>query len=495
MSTDTARARTLAEPFAPAEALWAVPKPVLRTPRVRARVRATQRAIVLADLGSLLLCFFLATVLASQGRLEYPVFVASLPIWVAGARLLGLYERDQRRIGHTTIDELGALFCLVTVGTFLLGRLALFAPGFHPTKVKLTVFWAFAVFALPAARSVARRLVRRHRMRTIVVGSGIVGQLVARKLDRHREYGLDLIGFVADGTDTIAPDLQHLPLLGTPEELAAAAKRHDIDRVILAFPPRQVEDMIELVRPLRDLGVQVDIVPRLFDTLGPAASMHSLEGLPLIALPAARLAPASLLIKRLIDVVGASFLLVLAAPLLLWIAWRIKRDSPGPVLFRQTRLGMDMREFTLLKFRTMTTDASPREHRAFMRTIANRHSAPPENGLFKFETYVTKVGSRLRKTSLDELPQLWNVLRGEMSLVGPRPCIPYETENFASHHFDRFRVPQGLTGFWQVTARNRSTFAEALDMDVAYARSWSLGLDARIMLLTPLVLLRKAATA
>jgi lipopolysaccharide/colanic/teichoic acid biosynthesis glycosyltransferase len=257
-----------------------------------------------------------------------------------------------------------------------------------------------------------------------------------------------------------------------------------------------VDDVIELVRPLRDLGIQVDIVPRLFDTLGPAASIHALEGLPLIALPAARLSPFSLLVKRCIDVVGALLLLVFAAPLLAWIAWRIRRDSPGPILFRQTRLGMDMREFTLLKFRTMTTDAQPSEHRAFMRTIANRHDAQPRNGLYKFEAaHVTAAGGRLRKTSLDELPQLWNVLRGEMSLVGPRPCIPYETENFASHHFDRFRVPQGLTGFWQVTARNRSTFAEALDMDVAYARSWSLGLDLRILLLTPMVLLRKAATA
>jgi len=286
-----------------------------------------------------------------------------------------------------------------------------------------------------------------------------------------------------------------LPVLGGPEELAETAEAFDVDRVILAFPPRKPEDVVELVRPLRDRGVQVDIVPRLFDALGPAATMHSLEGLPLIALPAARISPLAAWTKRCIDVVGASLALLALSPLMAWIAWRIRRDSPGPVFFRQTRLGMDMREFTFLKYRTMRTDLNGGDHRAFMRTISNRFDAPPENGLYKYDEGITRFGRWLRKTSLDEVPQLINVLRGDMSLVGPRPCIPYEVENFSSHHFDRFRVPQGLTGFWQITARNRSTFAEALDMDVAYARSWSLGLDLRVLLLTPGALLRRGATA
>jgi lipopolysaccharide/colanic/teichoic acid biosynthesis glycosyltransferase len=223
--------------------------------------------------------------------------------------------------------------------------------------------------------------------------------------------------------------------------------------------------------------------------------MHELEGLPLISLPAARIASLPLLVKRCVDVAGAAAALIALAPLMAWIAWRIKRDSHGPVLFRQTRLGMDRREFTFLKYRTMRADMPPAAHRAFQRTISDRYSAPPPNGLYKFEDGVTNVGRWLRRTSLDELPQLLNVLRGDMSLVGPRPCIPYELENFSAHHFDRFRVPQGLTGLWQVTARNRSTFAEALDMDVAYARSWSIGLDLRILLRTPASLVRRGGTA
>jgi lipopolysaccharide/colanic/teichoic acid biosynthesis glycosyltransferase len=175
----------------------------------------------------------------------------------------------------------------------------------------------------------------------------------------------------------------------------------------------------------------------------------------------------------------------------------IKLDSSGPVFFRQTRLGMGQRDFKVLKFRTMYEDTSDEEHRAYIRSAMDRRSRPEANGLFKLEraAAVTPFGRWLRRTSLDELPQLLNVLRGDMSLVGPRPCLPYELENFEDHHFDRFLVPAGITGLWQVTARANSTFAEALDMDVAYAHGWSLGLDLQLLIRTPLQLLRPGATA
>jgi lipopolysaccharide/colanic/teichoic acid biosynthesis glycosyltransferase len=191
--------------------------------------------------------------------------------------------------------------------------------------------------------------------------------------------------------------------------------------------------------------------------------------------------------------VGATIGLVLTAPLFALLAWRIKRDSPGPVFFRQVRLGMDRREFTALKFRTMKVDTAEGPHREYIEATMSASAAPRPTGIYKLdrEDAITPVGRWLRKTSLDELPQLINVLRGEMSLVGPRPCLAYETEYFAPHHFDRFLVPAGITGLWQVTARANSTFAEALDMDAAYARSWSLGLDIRLLCRTPLQVLRQ----
>jgi lipopolysaccharide/colanic/teichoic acid biosynthesis glycosyltransferase len=220
--------------------------------------------------------------------------------------------------------------------------------------------------------------------------------------------------------------------------------------------------------------------------------MHSIEGLPLLCLPPARLSHTSRIIKRLLDVVGASVLLLLTAPLFAYVAVRIKLDSRGPVLFRQTRLGINMQPFTTLKFRTMHVGTDESEHREYIRSIMTADAAM-KDGKYKLERRdsVTHFGRWLRKTSLDELPQLLNILAGDMSLVGPRPCIPYEAENFQPHQFERFLVPQGLTGLWQVTARAKSTFGEALDMDVAYVRGWSLGLDLRLIFRTPFALLRQ----
>ena len=170
--------------------------------------------------------------------------------------------------------------------------------------------------------------------------------------------------------------------------------------------------------------------------------------------------------------------------------------SSGGALFRQTRLGMDMREFTLLKFRTMKEHTDAAEHRDYIAKIMDSSAVAADGSTYKLKRphAVTRVGRWLRATSLDELPQLLNVLRGDMSLVGPRPCISYEVGFFERHHFERFLVPAGLTGLWQVEARARSTFVEALNLDVLYARGWSLGLDLRLLLRTPLMLLRKGVT-
>jgi lipopolysaccharide/colanic/teichoic acid biosynthesis glycosyltransferase len=185
----------------------------------------------------------------------------------------------------------------------------------------------------------------------------------------------------------------------------------------------------------------------------------------------------------------------LLAVLAVWV----KLDSPGPILFRQTRLGLNQRPFEALKFRTMRVETPAGDHREYIRRSMSGDAAAAvePGGLYKLEreNAVTRAGRWLRRTSLDELPQLLNVVRGEMSLVGPRPCIPYETELFQPHHFERFNVPAGITGLWQVKARARSTFAEALEMDVLYARSWSFWLDVRLLLQTPLQMLRSRATA
>jgi exopolysaccharide biosynthesis polyprenyl glycosylphosphotransferase len=331
----------------------------------------------------------------------------------------------------------------------------------------------------------------------VIVGAGDVGQLVARKVLHHREYGINLVGFIDDHPRHRRPELSHVALLGATDGLADIVRLLDVDRVVVAFSREPPAQTVEVIRSLRDLDVQIDVVPRLFDVLGPKVTYHSIEALPLIGLPPVRLSRSSRLVKRIIDVVGALVALVVAAPLFAVIALLIRRDSPGPILFQQTRLGQGMREFTALKFRTMRVDADDQAHREYIGKTMSASASVGDNGIYKLDRgdAVTRVGRWLRRTSLDELPQLINVLRDDMSLVGPRPCIPYETEHFKPHHFERFLVPPGITGLWQVTARANSTFGEALDMDVAYARGWSLGLDLRLLVQTPVRVVRQAETA
>jgi lipopolysaccharide/colanic/teichoic acid biosynthesis glycosyltransferase len=271
-----------------------------------------------------------------------------------------------------------------------------------------------------------------------------------------------------------------------------------VQRVIVAFSREAPQSVAVTIARLKARHVQIDIVPRVFDVVGPNVVVHAIEGMPLIGLPSPKLLPFARTIKRTVDVVGASVLLIVTAPIFLVAYWQIRRDSPGPVFFRQERVGLHERRFTAFKFRTMKVGTDDSAHRAFIKATMDASAAPTANGLYKLDRSdaVTRSGRWLRRTSLDELPQLLNVLRGDMSLVGPRPCLAYEMENFEPHHFERFKVPAGITGLWQVTARAHSTFGEALELDVAYARNWSLGLDLLLLLRTPVqLLLQRRGTA
>jgi exopolysaccharide biosynthesis polyprenyl glycosylphosphotransferase len=466
------------------------------------RAHLVPRWLMLADLIGLGLAYFLATILAGGNALgsdrEVTVFVLTLPCWVVVAQLHGLYARDQERANHSTTDEVVAIFHLVTIGVWLLlvaSRLTGRSGG--PSVYALITFWALAVCILPVARVLVRESCKRSGafvQNAVIVGAGEVGQLIGRKLARHPEYGVNVVGFVDRRPKTRHPDLpEHLTLLGPPEQLPEIVQSLDVERVVIAFSNEPGAELLAVARRLRHLPVQIDLVPRLFEVVDPRAAIHAVEGIPLLGLPPSRRANSARAVKRAIDVAGATAGLILFAPLFAYVAVRIRLDSKGPVLFRQTRLGRNMKEFTTLKFRTMRVDADPAIHQAFIRSTMGRSAIAAENGLYKLDRTdaVTEVGSWLRRTSFDELPQLINVLRGEMSLVGPRPCIPYEVENYQPHHFDRFLVPQGITGLWQVTARAHATYGESLQMDVAYARGWSLGLDLRLLLRTPIEVFRQ----
>lgn len=467
-----------------------------------------RRMLVTADITGLMAAFAATELLFRNNDstmgigvgTETAIFLLTLPAWIIVAKLYGLYDRDEERATHSTADEVLSVFHLVTVVVWIYYSVSWLFGLMRPDQAKLSTFWLLSFLGLIAARSTARSIARRHPayvQNVVVVGAGDVGQLIGRKLNQHPEYRMNLLGYVDAAPKKLRHDLADVPHLGEPNEIVDIVRLHSIDRVIVAFSQDRHEMTLRLVSALRDHDVQIDIVPRLYEAVGPKTVVHWIEGLPLLGLTPARIPRSSRLLKRGLDVVGASLLLALTAPLMLVIAVLIRRDSPGPVFFRQVRLGMNMREFTMLKFRTMRDGTDHTAHREYLTRIMTSDALPNSSNLYKLDRsdVVTRVGRWLRKRSLDELPQLLNVIRGDMSLVGPRPSIPYELTLFAPHHFERFDVPAGLTGLWQVEARAHSTFGEALGLDVLYARSWSLGLDLRLLLRTPALMFRRRETS
>jgi exopolysaccharide biosynthesis polyprenyl glycosylphosphotransferase len=474
---------------------------------LNARGGSLGRLVGVSDALALVLAFLLSGLVAPSmhGRsgslaLGLVLFAATLPAWLVGARLTGLYRLDERRANGGGVEEWLSIGRLMVIGTWAVLAIAWVARIEQPETARLVAFAALAVTFAASGRAAARALAR-HRsayvQNAVIVGAGEVGQLVARKLLRHPEYGVNVVGFVDTPPKRWRRDISPGPLLGPVDDLAAIVRRFAVRRVIVAFSQRNDNDVLAQVRPLAGLNVHVDVVPRMFEIIGPDQGLPDLEGIPLVSISPRRPSAASLRVKRAIDIAGASLGLVLTAPMFLWAAWRIPRETPGPVFYRQTRLGGNMHEFTMLKFRTMREGADAGSHREYVeRTMNGEQAALGEIYKLDRDDVITPSGRWLRRTSLDELPQLLNVLRGSMSLVGPRPCLAYETEHFAPHHFERFRTPAGITGLWQVTARAHASFAEALEMDVVYVRSWSIGLDLSLLLRTPFEVLRqRKATA
>jgi exopolysaccharide biosynthesis polyprenyl glycosylphosphotransferase len=455
-----------------------------RTAIVHRRGWLVRRILFLADVLGISLAALVTGIAADLS----PAFLLTIPLFLVLAKLYGLYSRDEERANHTTVDDIAGVFHVLTVGTFLLLLIGLVL-GIDIPVGDAALFWGAGMAFVIGSRVVCRSLLRRsltYLQNTVILGAGDVGQLIARKMLQHPEYGINLVGFVDANPKAPRADLGDLTVLGTTDDLAEIIDTLDVERVVVAFSSESSEDVLELIRSLRDYPVQIDIVPRLFEAVGPSADIHTIEGFPLVGLPSVRITRTSRWLKRCLDLAIAVPLLLLTAPLFAYVALRVRRSSPGGVLFRQERLGMNMKPFTMLKFRTMVVDADVEVHRDYIRQTMSAAASPTESGLYKLDRAdaITPVGRWLRRSSLDELPQLVNVIKGEMSLVGPRPCIPYETEFFEPHHFERFLVPQGITGLWQVEGRALMTPKEALDLDVAYARGWSLSLDLSLLLRT-----------
>jgi exopolysaccharide biosynthesis polyprenyl glycosylphosphotransferase len=463
-----------------------------KTSVVKRRGWLVRRMLLVADLLGLATAFALAELIFSRGGhgnqfnlgTEVLLFAATLPGWILVVKLYGLYDHDEERTDHTTVDDLVGVFHMVTVGTWLFYAGSYVTHLANPDLLKIAVFWAFAIVLVTIARGIARTISRSrvtYVQNAVIVGAGEVGQLVARKLMNHPEYGINLVGFVDSQPKERRADLGDLTLLGPPERLPGIVRLFDVERVIIAFSNDSHERSLELIRSLKDLDIQVDIVPRLFELMGPRIGIHTVEGLPLIGLPPLELSRSSRFMKRLTDIACSLVALVLLAPVFFVIALLIKRSSPGPVFFRQVRMGAGDETFRIFKFRTMVDDADARKGEfSHLNEYAKRGD---DVRMFKIaeDPRVTNIGRFLRRYSLDELPQLINVLKGDMSLVGPRPLILEEDQHVEEWARQRLDLKPGMTGPWQVLGRNDIPFGEMVKLDYLYVTNWSLRRDLGLM--------------
>ena len=467
---------------------------VLREPTWRSsRGWLMRRLLLLADIVGLVAAFVVAQRIVAAPtpvdtvvpQWELVLFCAGLPLWVILARLHGLYDRDEERTDHSSVDDFFGVLQVVTIGTwiFLVGthivQLA------HPTLERLVVFWALAIGFVWLFRVLIRVIGRRQAsyvQNVLIVGSGNVARLLAEKMGKHRGYGLNIVGFVDHDAGAVQNGGPPLELLGTTTEIRQLVHQHRVDRVVIAFSNDSHEQTLNVIRLLQDQRVQVDIVPRMFEVLGASAEFHAIEGIPLIGLAPPHLSNSSRLLKRCFDVMGATFGLIVLSPVFLAAAIAIKVDTRGPVFFRQVRMGEDERTFRIFKFRTMVVDAETRKadvaHLNMHREDDPRMFKVPE------DPRVTRVGGFLRRSRIDELPQLINVLRGEMSLVGPRPLILDEDRYVERWARRRLSLRPGITGLWQVLGASDIPFEEMTKLDYLYVTNWSLGEDVRLILRT-----------
>ncbi|WP_299285045.1 undecaprenyl-phosphate glucose phosphotransferase [Thermoflexus sp.] len=426
-------------------------------------------------------------------------FSAYIPFQIAWTVLLLVTFRLDRvyppQMGAPWLEEMYRVLNAVAKSTLVLMAVVFFSQSLFYSRLMfleaaLLVVWMLGALRLLESR--VERMLRRRGLgvvRALIVGAGDLGRAVMRAALARPELGYRIIGFVDDDPEKARTDIGPFRARGTLEDLPRVLREEAVDEVIITLPLAFYDRIQEVVQHCEAHRVPVRIVPDPFQLTLSRLDVRDLDGIPLIGIREARFSPWQFRIKRAMDLILATVLLILAAPLMALIALAIRLDSPGPVIFRQVRVGKDGRLFTMYKFRTMRVGAEQEQER--LRAL-NEASGP----LFKIrnDPRVTRVGRILRRLSLDELPQLVNVLKGEMSLVGPRPPVPSEVEAYKPWQRQRLSAIPGMTGLWQISGRSDLTFDEMCLLDIYYIENWSPLLDLEIMLRTiPRVIMGEGA--
>jgi exopolysaccharide biosynthesis polyprenyl glycosylphosphotransferase len=447
-----------------------------------------RRLLAAADVSATALALVLALVVVGGGTLHAGAALA-LPLMVLLGKVVGLYDRDQHLLSKTTVEEVPTIFAVGTLLTLVIWLSNGATVDGTLARGETAALWGLlvvlTVFGRAAARAIGRLLVSEERC--LVLGDESSAQAMSRKLAVSFSLKARVVGrvplepeaHVAEGNGS-SEAATHLPLLGTIEMLPIVLTRHDVHRVIVVPGSAEADRTLEAIRVVRSLGVKVSVRPRMFEVVGSSVEFDDVDGAMLLGLHRSRLTRSSAIVKRGMDIVGSLTALVLLSPLMIAAAIAIKLTSPGPVLFRQKRVGRNGVHFDVLKFRSMRDGAEAEKDK--LRFLNETE------GLFKIadDPRITPVGRLLRRSSLDELPQLLNVLRGEMGLVGPRPLVPEDDAKIRGWERERLGLVPGMTGPWQIIGSTRVPLDEMVKIDYLYGANWSLWTDVKILLRTVL---------
>ena len=444
-------------------------------PGIRTRERRYRRALIAAD--ALAASFALLAAALLEGLALTPVH-ALVPLATLFALEAGdLYDRDDLVLRRSTLDEAPMLLLFASLATIVAGAIG----GEALEPLVLVAMWLTLGAALVLGRVLARALIRAtiRPERCLVVGDAERAAHVRRKVHGSRARAEVVATLPLRPGQSAEVFHGHLGLLTLVLE-------HDIDRVILAPTSSDNVQTLELIRVAKAVGVRVSLLPRMFEVVGSTVDFEDIDGVTMLGLRRFGLTAPARLLKRGFDLGVATAGLLALAPLVVAVAAAVRLDSRGPIFFRQVRVGRHGRRFHMLKFRSMVPDAEQRKA-----ALADRNET---EGFFKItdDPRITRVGRLLRKTSLDEIPQFFNVLAGHMSIVGPRPLVVDEDERIVGLDRSRLHLTPGMTGPWQVLGSSRIPLSEMISLDYLYVTNWSLWLDIKLLLRTfPHVLARR----
>ena len=440
-----------------------------------------RRALALSDVVAAALAVWMAVEVIGQAPVDLRwTTLLLLPLVVVINKAAGLYDRDQHQVRKTTMDDApgvmhtAVLFALVV----WLGEDVFFDGPLNRTEVFSLAVVSFALTIVGRCLARAFALVATPPERCVVLGNAGATARLCQKLEAAKGVHADVKGRIAldDGQHRNFPGCP--PTLGHIDDLPLLLATHEAERVIIAPDGHDQERILHAVRLIKAMGVKVSVLPRLLEVVGSSSTFDEVDGITLLGVRQYGLSDSSRVLKRAMDLTGALAGLVILAPLLATMAAAVKLESRGPVFFRQRRIGRSGDEFWMLKFRSMVREAEDLKD-----DLRERNES---QGLFKIEDdpRITRVGRFLRKTSLDELPQLFNVLRGSMSLVGPRPLVPDEDALIEGWQRRRLAVKPGMTGLWQIYGSARIPMDEMVKIDYLYGANWSLWLDLKVLLRT-----------